>query len=139
MLDALLEDFGSLPGVETLAFPFLPNESAAPKEQSLFCALAKTADWTLVVAPEFDDLLLTRCRWLEQVGARSLGPTPAAVALTTSSGWFVAAGSGFRLLSPDGPPYRVHVLGAGQDAVVPRGKVKYPFVGQAPADRARAQ
>jgi sugar lactone lactonase YvrE len=39
---------------------------------------------------------------VRDLAVRPVGEPVAAVALTTSSGWLVAAGSGFRLLSPDG-------------------------------------
>ncbi len=38
-------------------------------------------DWTLVVAPEFDDLLGSRCRLVESSGGRLLGPSSSFVAL----------------------------------------------------------
>jgi predicted ATP-grasp superfamily ATP-dependent carboligase len=51
-------------------------------EPASFRELARTADYTLVIAPEFDDLLLTRCRWVKEVNGRLLGPSLTAVALT---------------------------------------------------------
>jgi predicted ATP-grasp superfamily ATP-dependent carboligase len=50
-------------------------------EESVFCELARSADFSLVVAPELDDLLLTRCRGVEKAGGRLLGPSPDAVQL----------------------------------------------------------
>jgi predicted ATP-grasp superfamily ATP-dependent carboligase len=51
-------------------------------EESSFKRLAAGADFTLVIAPEFNDLLLERCQWVLEAGGRVLGPAPAAVALT---------------------------------------------------------
>jgi hypothetical protein len=44
--------------------------------------LAAAADWSLVIAPEFDDILLQRCRWVEEEGGRLLGPSSEAARLT---------------------------------------------------------
>jgi predicted ATP-grasp superfamily ATP-dependent carboligase len=43
-------------------------------EQSKLRQLAKGADWTLLIAPEFDHLLYERCTWVESAGGRLLGP-----------------------------------------------------------------
>jgi predicted ATP-grasp superfamily ATP-dependent carboligase len=44
--------------------------------------LASQVDYTLLIAPEFGDVLATRCRWVEEVGGRLLGPSADAVRLT---------------------------------------------------------
>ncbi|MFL5342716.1 MAG: ATP-grasp domain-containing protein, partial [Gemmataceae bacterium] len=75
MLRAVLADFRRIPGVE--AFTVL----AEPDEEAVFRAAARSADWSLIIAPEFHDILLTRCRWVLQEGGRLLGPSPAAVKL----------------------------------------------------------
>jgi hypothetical protein len=51
-------------------------------EPLAFCQRAAAADWTLVIAPEFDGILCGRAERVEQVGGRLLGPTPAAIAQT---------------------------------------------------------
>lgn len=51
-------------------------------EEPAFHAAVAAADLALVIAPEFDRLLETRCRWAADAGCRLLGPTPEAVALT---------------------------------------------------------
>ena len=94
MLSAALEDFARLPGLETLSLlsdhppsrgaslPFLRSTTAPihPQEfQAAFRDLASNADGTLVIAPEFDDLLYERCRWVEKAGGRLLGPSSEAV------------------------------------------------------------
>ena len=88
MLAALLVDFGRLPGVviDTMlgrggappagltlsagvVYDFLMVDGS---EEMPFRRLAGVADWTLVVAPEFDDILANRLRWVEEAGGRSL-------------------------------------------------------------------
>jgi predicted ATP-grasp superfamily ATP-dependent carboligase len=91
MLAALLEDLGRIPGVETVTVldercpatpPGPPPRRIRPRhEEAAFRDLAQSADGALVIAPECDDILQTRCRWLEEVGCRLLGPSSAAVAL----------------------------------------------------------
>jgi len=51
------------------------------EEKALFHRLAGAADRTLVVAPEFDDILATRLRWVEDADGLSLNSTPDAVLL----------------------------------------------------------
>lgn len=71
MLTAVLHDFARVPGVEPLTVP--------DDEPSAFGRLAACADYTLVIAPEFDGLLARRCRWVLEAGGRLLGPSPDAV------------------------------------------------------------
>ena len=60
----------------------MPNVSEAkcwkvhqPEEEiRLFQRLAEESDWTVVIAPEFGGVLLERCRMVEAVGGRLLGP-----------------------------------------------------------------
>jgi predicted ATP-grasp superfamily ATP-dependent carboligase len=92
MLSALMHDFGRIPGVEV--WTILHEHCAyngtadvcrripATEEEAVFRTYARQADYTLVIAPEFDDLLATRCRWVEEAGGKLLGPSPQAVALT---------------------------------------------------------
>jgi predicted ATP-grasp superfamily ATP-dependent carboligase len=95
MLAALLDDFGRCPGVcaATLLDPAAPPSGwVAPANVTLndsrsdgegpFRRLARAADFTLVIAPEFDGLLEQRCRWVEREGGRLLGPSADAVRLT---------------------------------------------------------
>jgi predicted ATP-grasp superfamily ATP-dependent carboligase len=109
MLAAVVEDFARCPGVEPIAllhpslFPFAAGwpagvriEAAEGDEETRFRTLAASADGTLVIAPEFDDILATRCRWVEEAGGRLLGPSAAAVRRTADklelSQWFFDAG-----------------------------------------------
>jgi predicted ATP-grasp superfamily ATP-dependent carboligase len=92
MLSALLEDFAHVPGIETVTLLDKSGDRPGPAgagrhvraqdEEWTFRELSREADYTLLVAPEFDDLLLTRCRWVEEAGGRLLGPSPASVKLT---------------------------------------------------------
>lgn len=50
-------------------------------EETAFLKEARAADFTMVIAPEFDCILETRCRWVLDEGGRLLGPAPGAVAL----------------------------------------------------------
>jgi predicted ATP-grasp superfamily ATP-dependent carboligase len=90
MLRALWEDFGRIPGVTPVTLPGefgsldIPDRATRPprgREEEAFRFLAAAADYTVVVAPEFNNLLETRCRWVVESGGRLLGPSPAAVAL----------------------------------------------------------
>jgi predicted ATP-grasp superfamily ATP-dependent carboligase len=74
MRSALAKDFGRIPGVEVVTPP-TPDRAA-------FQAAVRAADFSLVIAPEFDDLLETRCRWVHEAGGRLLGSSPAVVRLT---------------------------------------------------------
>src|SRR5262245_5815972 len=59
MLAAVLDDFSRIPGVEAFT---IRNE---PDEELAFRAAVQRADWSLIIAPEFNDILLTRCRWVK--------------------------------------------------------------------------
>ena len=74
MMAALSDDFARGPGVEV--------RTLVHDDENAFRSLARTADATLVIAPEFDDLLARRCRWVLEAGGRLLGSTPEAVSLT---------------------------------------------------------
>jgi predicted ATP-grasp superfamily ATP-dependent carboligase len=71
MLSAVVADFARLHGVEVLTW----NDGL---EEPLR-RLAAEADYTLMIAPEIDGILETRCRWVEEAGGRLLGPSSAAV------------------------------------------------------------
>src|SRR3954452_21903500 len=81
MLRAVAEDLNAVPGVETIALlgvgcPPCPggvrylDDRAA--ERGRFRELAGAADWSLVIAPEFDGLLAERARWVLEAGGRLL-------------------------------------------------------------------
>src|SRR5207237_10482972 len=66
MLSALLEDFNRMPGVETVTLleAGCSRQAAgsvyrvSQEHEKTFCELAHGASFTLVIAPEFDDILL---------------------------------------------------------------------------------
>jgi tyramine---L-glutamate ligase len=96
MLSAVLEDLARCPGTETstLLDPRRKNTAGnwpsstivhfveAGAEEPTFRALAADADFSLIIAPEFDGILEQRCRWVEEEGGRLLGPLPDAIRLT---------------------------------------------------------
>lgn len=96
MLAAVLADLSACPGVEvhTVVAPPLADRllTAAPAcrvhrwdprhEEQAFRRLAAEAHACLVIAPECDDLLATRCAWVLEAGSRLLGPSPEAVRRT---------------------------------------------------------
>jgi len=75
MLSAVLADFRRVPGLRVETVHEYPEEQR-------FRELARAADYTLVIAPEFDDILWTRCRWVEEAGGKLLGPSADAVKRT---------------------------------------------------------
>jgi predicted ATP-grasp superfamily ATP-dependent carboligase len=95
MLTAAMADLAACPGVEVVSLvePGLVDtlRAAAPGAEvhavgadgveALFRRLARDSDFSLVIAPEFDDLLATRCEWALEEGSRLLGPTPEKVRL----------------------------------------------------------
>src|SRR5207245_438571 len=91
-LSAFLEDFGQVSGVETLTLLEVQCRHElrggvclrvrARDQEKVFRELAAAADYTLLIAPEFADILLTRCRWVLESGGRLLGASLATVRLT---------------------------------------------------------
>ena len=75
MLGAVLADLEACPNVGVVTV-----EGA---EEADFRAAARCADFALVIAPEFDDILARRCEWAEQEGCLLLGPSVEAVRLTS--------------------------------------------------------
>ncbi|HEY1858876.1 MAG TPA: ATP-grasp domain-containing protein [Gemmataceae bacterium] len=97
MLSAIVEDLGAIHGVEvsTLVAETTPSLRALPRsihvtfstakeerQEAAFRELARRADATLVIAPEFDALLFDRCRAVEESGGRLLGSSSEAVRAT---------------------------------------------------------
>src|SRR5690349_8494426 len=83
MLAALAEDLAALPGVEVFALLATGaslhlscvecRHVTAAEEQAIFRELAKQCDGSIVIAPEFDDILAQRCRRVTDYGGRLLG------------------------------------------------------------------
>jgi predicted ATP-grasp superfamily ATP-dependent carboligase len=103
MLNAFLQDLASASQIDVVtllhkSFANIPpgeihRIADAREEHRRFHDLAAGADATLVIAPESSGILLERCQWVENAGGRLLGPSPAAVALTSdklrlSQTWF---------------------------------------------------
>jgi tyramine---L-glutamate ligase len=95
MLAALAADFAALEGVTTTVIldsrqdsdgvpwtrcRIVPVHKAGGDCEALtnYC---RDADWTVVIAPEFDGLLESRLRIVEAAGGRLLGPSPRLAAL----------------------------------------------------------
>jgi predicted ATP-grasp superfamily ATP-dependent carboligase len=75
MLRAVTGDLGRIEGAQVWTLPSSSDESA-------FRRLAREADFSLIIAPEFGDILYERCCWIEEEHGRLLGPSSRAVALT---------------------------------------------------------
>jgi len=92
MLCALVEDFGAIPGVTilTLLDAHAPRDLghdclrvSSVQEADAFRQRARAADFTIVIAPEFDDLLAQRSDWAAQEGSVLLGSAPDAIRLVS--------------------------------------------------------
>jgi tyramine---L-glutamate ligase len=92
MLSAVLEDLARCPGVQVSTLLDLQRSPARlwsdrifirrtqpAAEEDAFRALAAAADWSLVIAPEFEGILAERSRWVEEAGGRLLGSSPEAI------------------------------------------------------------
>jgi predicted ATP-grasp superfamily ATP-dependent carboligase len=98
MAAAVIADFAALAGcgVVTLRDGRLPPRSvsnlparieqvdSAAAEQSLLDHWASRADWTLVIAPEFQNMLLRRAERVVAMGGRLLSPGPALIELAAN-------------------------------------------------------
>jgi predicted ATP-grasp superfamily ATP-dependent carboligase len=93
MLASIVEDFARVEGCEVtvtvderlVGHPLEAHRIerlTTGNEHATICRVASQCDWTLVIAPEFDGILLDRVRWVEESGGRLLGPTSAGVAAT---------------------------------------------------------
>ncbi len=91
MRRALAEDFSTLDGISVVMTldARLPDEPGPwrivrigpGEEPSTFASLAAECDYTLCIAPETGGILEARARIIKQVGGRSLGSSPEAIAL----------------------------------------------------------
>lgn len=78
MLDAVLTDFSAIPNVIVETVTFTDTED----EDRILIATAAHCDWAVVIAPEFDGVLLRLCEQIRATGCRLLGPAPSAITLT---------------------------------------------------------
>ena len=75
MLAAVVADFRRVPRIEVVTL-----EGASISDEAVrFRALAGECDATLVIAPEFDDVLASRSQAVLDAGGRLLGSSPAAI------------------------------------------------------------
>jgi predicted ATP-grasp superfamily ATP-dependent carboligase len=130
MRRALAADVARLPGLRVVVTldarlpaepgPWTTVRVGPGEELATFARLAAEADCTALIAPETGGVLLDRARTIEQVGGRSLGSTPEAIAL---AGQKHALGVLLRRLGIPSPPGRL---------IDPRGglprDVPYPAV-----------
>jgi predicted ATP-grasp superfamily ATP-dependent carboligase len=113
MLAGVLADLAACP--EVLPLTLLAEGSAdadrlppgcvverapAGRAADAFRRVAAAADATLVIAPEFDGLLAERCRWVEEVGGRLLGPSSRAVELAADKLRLAAVWQGLGVPTP---------------------------------------
>jgi hypothetical protein len=95
MLTALAGDFAAIEGasvdvlLDRRLTPFdipgvnVHNIASATDERRAIQRLAAEADWTVLIAPEFDEHLLSRTRAVEGCGGRLLSPSSQVVALNS--------------------------------------------------------
>ena len=94
MATALAADFAAIEGTDVHLLRDVRVELAvsdcqihevtdAAAERACFWQLAAEADWTIVIAPEFDGLLAERCLWVRDAGGRLLGSRQETVELTS--------------------------------------------------------
>lgn len=129
MLQAVLEDLARVPGMTIstllaedihLDFDSFGHQFIRTgREEGVFRTLAYQADFSLVIAPEFDKILFSRCRWVEEAGGRLLGPSGDAVRLTSDK-WRLA-----RRLSRHGIQVPACQLG---DWESPPSSIPFPLV-----------
>jgi len=79
MRDALVSDLSQLPGVEVVTFP----EEAGRCSPEDMVLLATRCDWSVVIAPELDDILAERIAGLRENDCRVLAPSIDALTLTS--------------------------------------------------------
>lgn len=82
MLNAVMTDCAAIPDavVETLTPAHAPH---ALEEEHALTATAARCDWAIVIAPEFDNILLQVCERIRSTGCTLLGSTSSAIALTS--------------------------------------------------------
>ncbi len=79
MRDALIADFARIPGIEVVTFP--DDFQGVP--EAIFQRIAADASWTICIAPETDSILSRLLEQIRAVGGETLGPSTAAVSLTS--------------------------------------------------------
>jgi tyramine---L-glutamate ligase len=79
MRDALFEDFSALRDIKAVAFP----DEAAPVSQESFEEMCKLSDWTILIAPAFDNCLSHLAESVHRAGGHLLVPSLDAIRLTS--------------------------------------------------------
>ncbi len=79
MRDAVADDFHRVPGAEVVVL----DGDTARRERERFREAATGCDWCLVIAPELGGELQRRAEWARKAGARLLGPSADAIAITS--------------------------------------------------------
>jgi predicted ATP-grasp superfamily ATP-dependent carboligase len=129
MLAAVLADFESVPGVQTctlLADDFageLPQTAhrTGGDERSAFLRLAQRTNYTLVIAPEFDEILETHCRWIVEAGGKSLNASLEAIRLTADKHTLSDYLRALDIATPPAYPFGVRELHSrSENAGLPR-------------------
>ena len=128
MLSALLRDFSRSPEVTTVTLIHKGFEHIPPgevswlrstaEEESQLKELAHSTDATIVIAPETDQILDIRCRWVEESGGWLLGPSQEARRLAGSK---TLLGQSWAAVGIPTPP----LLGVGEAIQAVR---EFPFV-----------
>lgn len=91
MLAAVCTDFAQLPAIEVRTLVAADDEQDIPAcrmvriqaadEETALRNVARWADYSLVIAPEFGGILERRCRWVEEEKGRLVGSSSQAVQL----------------------------------------------------------
>ncbi|MCI0702573.1 MAG: ATP-grasp domain-containing protein [Planctomycetia bacterium] len=79
MRDAIAADFRLIPNTEVFIFA----DKEAPVDHYTFNDAANNADWTLIIAPESEDKLLSLAEEVWPTGSRFLGPSSDTLRLTS--------------------------------------------------------
>ena len=113
---ALTREFSCVQGVEvisTLDVRFkqeIPHTKSIPvrrgEEESILARLARDCDFTLLIAPETDDLLASRAELIARVGGHSLGSSAEAIRLTADKFQFAAHLSAAFIPTPPSARFR---------------------------------
>jgi predicted ATP-grasp superfamily ATP-dependent carboligase len=77
-------DVRTMQDVRLPTTPTTPVPVASREEERFYLSrLASEAEWTLVIAPETNGVLLERCQWVNECGGRLLSPSAELIELTS--------------------------------------------------------
>jgi len=133
MITALARDFAYLAGCEVIVprdrrlspikWPervCLVDVGSAEEEWSLIAQHARETDWTIVIAPEFDEFLLKRVRHVERSGGKLLSPNSTTVSAAQNKQLTASQLAFFGIATPRGGKFR-------SGFPLPR-KLRYPAI-----------